>query len=305
MCAGDPFWMGDMGLSADQTLELLNEAGRLNLECECRHGHVLRLPDFGQVVMTGDLHGYRPGFEALRHFADLNRCPQRHIVLHEIIHVSSASRDALSSDHDLSLELLLEALQWKCEFPDQVHFLMGNHDLAQWTNREISKGGSASISWFNAGIAKLYGDRAQEIVESLNQFIASLALMARCPNRMMLSHSLPSPYAMEAFDPNVLYRHFCGSDLLPGGSVYELLWGRGQIIEELDVLAKMFDVDRFIVGHQSQPEGYARIGERLLILASDHPMGCFLPIDLSKSLPMDDLEPRIRFFYQMQRLGSH
>jgi len=294
-----------MGWSAEQTVELLNEARRQNVEAECRHGHVLRLPDFGQVVMTGDLHGYRAGFDALRHFADLNRYPQRHIVLHEIIHVSSASREAESSDHDLSFELLLDALQWKLEFPEQVHLLMGNHDLAQWTNREISKGGSASISWFNAGVAKLYGDRAAEVGEALNQFIASLALMARCPNRLMLSHSLPSPYAMEVFDPNVLYRHFCASDLLPGGSVYELLWGRGQIVEELDVLAKMFDVDGFIVGHQSQPEGYTRIGDRLLILACDHAMGCFLPIDLSKRMAMDELESRIRFFHQMQRLGTH
>jgi hypothetical protein len=54
-------------------------------------------------------------------------------------------------------------------------------------------------------------------------------------------------------------------------------------------MAKLFDVDIFILGHQAQEQGWSRAGENLIIIASDHNHGCLLPIELAKSYTIDDL----------------
>jgi hypothetical protein len=54
-------------------------------------------------------------------------------------------------------------------------------------------------------------------------------------------------------------------------------------------MAKLFDADIFVLGHQPQPQGYKKAGDNLLIIASDHNHGCLLPIDLAKSYTIETL----------------
>jgi hypothetical protein len=283
-----------MDLTPDQIIDILDQAAVLNRMDPLREGHVLVFPNYGQVIMTGDLHGYADNFRKLAWFANLDRSPQRHVILHELIHCNGQ----MTAEGDNSFLLLVQAAQWKIDYPDQVHFLMGNHDLAQLTDREISKGGAASIKNFNLWISQKYGEAATgKILEKLNQFIISLPLAARCPNRLWLSHSLPSPHAINLFDFSIFSREWTPDDMMPKGSLYELLWGRNQTAEELEDLAGMLNLDYFIVGHQAQENGYAVVGGRMIILASDHGLGCFLPIDLSRRYKFQELVERIKFFH--------
>lgn len=57
----------------------------------------------------------------------------------------------------------------------------------------------------------------------------------------------------------------------------------------LDKLAKLFDVDIFILGHQPQNKGWGQVGKNLLIIACDHNHGCLLPVDLAKSYNITEL----------------
>jgi hypothetical protein len=281
---------------SDQIIDILDQAAVLNRLDPLRDGHILVFPDYGQVIMTGDLHGYTDNFKKLVWFANLERSMQRHVILHELIHSTSQ----MTSDGDPSLLLLIQAAQWKIDYPDQVHFLMGNHDLAQLTDREISKGGAASIKNFNEWVTRTYGQEAgMKILAKLNQFIISMSLAAKCPNRIWLSHSLPSPHAINFFDFSLFSRDWTGDDMTPKGSLYELLWGRNQTADELKDLADILDLDYFIVGHQAQENGYAVVGSRLLILASDHGLGCFMPIDLSRRYKFQELIDRIKFFHDL------
>jgi Icc-related predicted phosphoesterase len=68
-----------------------------------------------------------------------------------------------------------------------------------------------------------------------------------------------------------------------------LTWGRDYSSKTIDKMAELFDVDTFILGHQPQEEGWNRVGENIIILASDHNHGCLLPIDLAKSYTIDEL----------------
>ena len=75
-----------------------------------------------------------------------------------------------------------------------------------------------------------------------------------------------------------------------------LVWGRYQTLSALKALSDLFDVDFFICGHQPQEDGYDIIHDRMVILASDHNHGVFLPLDLNKTATLSSLTKSIRLF---------
>jgi hypothetical protein len=73
-----------------------------------------------------------------------------------------------------------------------------------------------------------------------------------------------------------------------------LVWGRYQSKAELEALCDILDVDFFMCGHQPQEMGYDVLHERMVILASDHNHGVFLPFDLSRPVTIESLTKAIR-----------
>jgi hypothetical protein len=265
--------------------ELFRTAARLNREDELMHGSLLEFPDFGQLVMTGDLHGHQRNLQRLWNYCDLDHTPARHVVLQELIHTEPAA----FGEPDMSHLVLLEAAQWKCEFPEQVHFLQSNHELSQLIGHEISKAGRIVTHDFVQGISATYGDRAEVVYDAILDFIQSFALAGRTANRIFLSHSLPGARELKRFDPAILTQPLASQDLSERGSAYQLVWGRYQTAEVIEELAKALDVDIFICGHQPQETGYEVVHDRMLIIASDHNHGVFIPFDLKKPHTIDDL----------------
>ena len=279
-------------IDAVQAADILLEAAQLNLTDPLRRGALLEFPNYGQLVMTGDLHGHRRNFEKLRRFCDLEHFVPRHVILHEIIHEEVEGLEAV----DRSFEVLIEAARWKCDFPDQVHFLQSNHELAQLTRHEITKGGRVVTVAFEQGIHETFGGQTDAVLRAINGYIQSLPLAGRTENRVFLSHSLPSPRDLPGFDPSVLTRVPTTADLADRGSAHALVWGRYHTEAALVVLAELLDVDTFICGHQPQEMGYDIWHDRLILLASDHNHGVFLPFDLAKPQTVADLARHIRPF---------
>ncbi|MCP4593591.1 MAG: hypothetical protein GY842_22880 [bacterium] len=267
------------------------QAARENREDPLLRGSLLAFPNYGQVVMTGDLHGHQRNLQRLETYCDLERAGARHVILHELIHEDLS----LSTGFDQSHELLLTSARWKCAFPEQVHFLLGNHELAQITGREISKAGRILTTDFACGVVQAYGpEDGREVLASILEFLCSFPLAARTANRVFLSHSLPGSRDIAAFDPTVLERPLTQADLVEGGSAYVLAWGRRHNPEMLARLAEVLDVDLFVCGHQPQETGYHVVDGRLLIIASDHNHGVFVPLELGKPVCMDDLLSAMR-----------
>src|SRR5262245_65915098 len=134
--------------------------------------------------MTGDLHGHRRNFEKLRRYAMLERAAGRHVILHELIH-----RWDVPDRPDDSHRLLLEAARYKCDFPEQVHFLQSNHELSQLTSHQILKGGRAVLEDFERVVRQTYGASGGAVYQAILDFIASFPIAARTPNRVWISHS--------------------------------------------------------------------------------------------------------------------
>lgn len=277
---------------AAQAAQIYRTAARLNREDPILEGSLMRFPDYGQLVMTGDMHGHGRNFAKLKRYCDLKSTPVRHVILHELIHPEPEHLD----EPDLSHELLLEAARWKCDFPEQVHFLQSNHELSQLTGHEISKGGRVVTRDFEDGVERTYADGFIEVIKAMADFIESFPLAGVTTNRVFISHSLPGPRDYDRFDPAVLKRVPEPREMLEGGSAYALVWGRYQTKVILEELCTRLDVDCFLCGHQPQEEGYAVVHDRMIILASDHNHGVLLPFDLKKPYTVPDLVAQIRPF---------
>lgn len=271
-------------------------AAQLNREDPYRQGSILRLPAYGQAVMTGDLHGHMKNFDKLTRYAMLDRVAARHVILHEMVHCETGER---AVDH--SHQLLLQAAQFKCTYPEQVHFLQSNHELAQFTGYPIAKNGRPVIDDYNNSVEFAYGsDIVDEALDAMNEFISTFPIAIRTENRVWMSHSLPNRRDMEGFDYSVFERELTPADIREDGPVFRLVWGRNHTREQLDEFAAKLDVDIFITGHQPQEQGFDVRFDRLIILASDHNHGTFLPFDLSRKQTVDDLIQNIRKFVAVE-----
>jgi hypothetical protein len=275
---------------AARDADIIRTAAQLNRVDPLLTGSMLEFPDYGQLVMTGDLHGHQRNFDKIKRFCDLEHTPVRQIILHELIH-----EEPLPPKYeDLSARLVVEVAKWKCEFPDQIHFLQSNHELSQWQGSEISKGGRIVTHDFERGVETLYGKGYEKVLDAVLELIATYPLGGKTTNGIFLCHSLPGPYDVPKFDPTAFDLELKEQDYSENGSPYYLVWGRYQTPEVIDHMADVLDAKFFICGHQPQEMGYDILHDKMIILASDHNHGTFLPFDLRKDYTIEQLEKLIR-----------
>jgi predicted phosphodiesterase len=266
-------------------VDLLNKGIEAGNADKFRRGNLIHLPAEGSLTIAGDIHGHRRNFERVVAFADLANNPDRHIVLQEIIHGGPED----SQGGCLSYKLLFDVVRYKLSFPDHVHIIMGNHDTAFINNSEVMKNGKEMNRAMRLALDREFRGAGSDVELAIRQFLFSQPLAVRCDNRIWVSHSLPGDRYIDKFDPNILDRQLKINDVVRPGSAYLLTWGRKHSQTLLDKMAKLFDVDIFILGHQWQEEGWCRAGKNLIIIASDHNHGCLLSISLAESYTVEQL----------------
>ncbi len=271
------------------TIDLLNKGIAANREDRFRRGNVVVLPGEGSVVIGGDIHGHRRNFERLVAYADLDRHPERHILLQEIIH--GGPEDEVGGC--LSYQLLFEAVRYKVRFPDRVHLVMGNHDTACISSSEVMKNGKEMNRAMSSALDREFEGASAGVKEAIREFLFSQPLAVRCANRIWISHSLPADRFVEAFDTTVFERELRREDCEKPGPAYVLTWGRRHSQGALDRLAERLDTDMFVLGHQAQASGWCQAGENLIILACDHNHGCLVEVDLTRGWTASELAGHI------------
>jgi hypothetical protein len=266
-------------------IDLLNRGTEANYADKFRRGNLIYPPAEGLLIATGDIHGHRRNFERIVAFADLANNPDTHLLLQEIIH--GGPKDAQGGC--LSHKLLFDVVRYKLSFPDRVHIIMGNHDIAFISNSKVMKDGQEMNRLMRLALEREFQSAGDDIKLAIKQYLLSQPLAVKCENRIWLSHSLPADHFADRFDPRILDRPLETADCEKPGSAYLLTWGRNFSQKTLDKMVELLDIDIFILGHQSQQQGWSRAGKNLLIIASDHNHGCLLPIDLAKSYIVDTL----------------
>jgi len=252
-----------------------------------RRGHVVHLPDCAEVLVAGDLHGHVANFQTMLRAADLANHPKRHFVLQELIH--GKYRYPRGGDKSHQLVDLFAAL--KNQFPRQVHYIPGNHELAQWTNRPVLKADENLNALFQEGVIEAYGKEfGPPIYAAYLELFQALPVLVRAPNRVIICHSMPSASALATFDPARLETDDpTPADLQPGGTIHSLLWGRDKTAATATAFLAKMDADLLVSGHIACDEGFIVPNDRQIIIdCAECPAG-YLLIPTTRPLTHQEL----------------
>jgi hypothetical protein len=282
-------------MSPSKILDLFYRVTELNRTDPLRNGNMICFPggrdeEPNELLVLGDLHNHTRNIEKFRKVAALDRFPRRHVLLQEIIHGGILGPQG----EDRSLDMLVQAMEWACQFPGQVHFILSNHDMAQVQRVAIMKDGYDLTDRFARYMHSRFGSELNAANLAFNQFVYSLPLAAITASGIMFTHSLPSARDIATFDQAILRRPLTVADYARNGPIYQLIWGRNQTQEVLSTLSRVWWSELFVCGHQSFDEGYSVIGDRMLILDSSHNHGVFLHVDLARQYTLEDLVRSVR-----------
>ena len=268
-------------LGTGEITDRLDRAAILMRRDPLRRGNVVHLPAQGDVVVLGDIHGDVENFHKVLDFASLQRHRDRYLVLQEMIHGGPLDEGGM----DQSFRLLEEVAELKVRFKSQVQMVLSNHDLCEVLGSVITKAGQNVSAPFWKGIEMAYGPAWPEVHGAYRRFLSSLPLAVRTPHGVVISHSTPQNEAMQHFDGSIFERMLSLDDYMPGGSIYELVWGRNHDQEAADAFAKCVEADILVTGHQTSMPGVKTPTSRHIILTSDGPLGRFLLARLGVKVP--------------------
>jgi hypothetical protein len=255
-----------------------------------RHGHLIELPEKGDLLYTADIHGTLRNFAAIVKSADLEHNPERHLILQEMVH-------QLEMGEDRSFRVLEKAAALKVKFPHRVHILMGNHDLAEIQGREIFKGGLCLNLLFENALEKAYGERKESVRAKYVEFIKTMPLAAVTQSGIFMAHSTPDRAEVDNFSMAFFRRAPDPRDFEKGGAAEKLVWGRDYAQDTADALAEKLGYEIFLVGHAPCSRGYEIPNSRHIILDCKDKYAAVILLDLARKYTHDELREMILFLH--------
>ena len=279
-------WM----LDATKVLSTIERASGLFRKTRGRSGSTIVIPadSISDIVVIGDLHGHIEVFSKVLKLSNLQAHPQRHFVVQELAHDTRVNPDEGHIDRSHRLISLVCAL--KCQYPDRVHYLLGNHELSELTGRSISKNGFAINTIFAHGVEADVGERAPEFMQAYRSLFASLPVLIRLPNQVVLCHTLPEGRDMGRLDLSVLTADsWPGESLKRGGTVYAMTWGRDTSQGTADQFAQLIQADLFVTGHQPCHEGFRQANHRQVIIDGTEPNPSYCVFDASRPISIEGI----------------
>ena len=243
-----------------------------------------------EVMITGDLHGHRRHFNAIRKIAALSDNPRRHLVLQEVCHGGPAYPQGGGC---MSHTMLEDVAKLKVAFPKQVHFLMGNHELAEITEYPIQKNKQMLNLSFRMGMQHMYGPATDKVREAYVEFLQSCPLAVRLPHGEFISHSVPEDADKPGFDKTIFSRPIDPVEMYERSSIFDLLWGRDYRLENAEAFAKMVDARILINGHEPCAEGFSAPNDMQIILDCCGDKGSYLILPTGSELSHSQIVERI------------
>ncbi|MGQ9574840.1 MAG: metallophosphoesterase [Thermoguttaceae bacterium] len=249
----------------EKIIATFGEATHANWRTPGREGNLVFLePDLAQEVMiTGDLHGNRRNFNRLRKLASLDTLPTRHLVLQEVCHGGPTYPTNAGC---MSHTMLEDVAKLKVQYPRQVHFLLGNHELSEMTDYPIQKNRQILNLQFRLGLQQMYGPAAEKVREAFIPFIQSCPLGVWLPGGILITHSIPEKVDSHRFDRTIFTRRLDPQDYSERTAVFDLVWGRDYREENAAAFARLMEVKVLINGHEPCPDGFATPNPYQLIL---------------------------------------
>jgi hypothetical protein len=278
----------------DAVTATFRQAAEINRATPSRRGNVVVLDESvaDEVMVTADLHGNRLNFTELLAIADLASHPRRHLIMQEVCHGGPAYPGGGCMSHIM----LEDVARLKTEFPEQFHFLLSNHELAELTDFPIVKNRRVLNLLFRGGLREMYGERTEDVRAACLDFLGSLPLAARCGNTF-ICHSLPDQVDKRGFDASVFERPLTAADLADDGPAFRLVWGRDFRPANAEAFARLVGAETLLHGHEPCSAGFQVPNARQVILDCCGKQACYVMLRPGKPLTQSQLVG------QIQRLG--
>ncbi|MFV2066926.1 MAG: metallophosphoesterase [Pirellulales bacterium] len=277
----------------EQVIDTYGRATEANLRTPTRQGNVIVLTadDADEVMITGDLHGHRPNFNAIRRTADLDQNPRRHLIMQEVCHGGPSYP---TNGGCMSHAMLEDVAKLKATHPDRLHFVLSNHELAELTDYPILKSQKMLNLFFRYGLQEMYGPATEKVRQAYLAFLRSSPLAVRLPGGVLFTHSLPEQLDQRPFDQSVFDRELEVADLREGGAVFDLLWGRDYRQENADGFAQLMGARTLIHGHDPCPDGYKVPNTTQIILDCCGRPAAYVIVPIDESVTHDAIVERIK-----------
>jgi Calcineurin-like phosphoesterase len=279
--------------NADEIIAIIRKAASANLDSRGREGLLIELPEHGNLIVAGDLHGNLANLERLVAKADLKNHPKRQLVLQELVHPLNGDMG------DNSWRAVEAVARLKVRFPKQVHCLLGNHEFAETVGLEVGKRGKSLNQGFAEALEQAYGHRWEDIREAYRQFWRTSPMALHTPNRLFIAHSTPHGDRLGKLSLDYLRRVSPVEAFRKDSAAFHMLWGRDYRPEVADALVEPLEAEFFIVGHTPCEGGMSMPNHRHLILDCTHYDAHYVALPLGCALTLEDIKARTRRLYPL------
>lgn len=277
----------------EQVIDTYHQAAEANRRTPGRQGSVVHITAemADDVLVTADLHGNRRNFNAIKKLADLTNRPRRHLVMQEVCHGGPTYP---SNGGCMSHAMLEDVAKLKAAHPEQVHFILSNHELAELTDYPILKSNKMLNLMFRLGMQESYGPAAEKVREAFKEFLGTCPLAVSLPGGVFICHTIPEKVDSRGFDQTVFDRELEGLDFKENSPAFNLVWGRDFRQANADAFAKLVGAQTLIHGHEPCPDGYDVPNDTQVILdcCTEKAHYALLPTD--RELPHAEVVKRIK-----------
>ena len=277
----------------ESIIAAFQKAAEANLATPGREHHVVTLSaELGdEVMITGDLHGHRRNFNTIRRIADLDNHPRRHLVLQEVCHGGPTYPQ---NGGCMSHTMLEDVAKLKVKYPDRVHFILGNHELAELTDYPIQKNNQMLNLMFRLGLQQMYGPATEKVREAYIPFLRSCPLAIWLPGGVFISHSVPEQVDLRRFDKSVFSRDIDPLEFYERTAIFDLVWGRDYRAENARAFAELLGARVLINGHEPCAEGFNAPNEHQVILDCCNDRASYAILPLDRGLSHAEIVKRIK-----------
>jgi len=276
----------------ENVIAAYRQAAEANRRTPTREGNVVVITSESaeDVLITADLHGHRRNFNAIRKLADLDNHPRRHLILQEVCHGGPTYPE---NGGCMSHAMLEDVAKLKAHYPERVHFLLSNHELAELTEYPILKSKRMLNLLFRMGMQAMYGPAIDKVREAMAGFLRTCPLAVRLPGDVLVCHTLPEHCDRRAFDRSILQRPLEALDFREHGRVFDMLWGRDFRRENAAAFARATSAKVLIHGHEPCPAGYEVPNDIQIILDCCTDKACYLLLPTNRELTHEEIVKRI------------
>jgi hypothetical protein len=277
----------------ENTIALLREAAKANADTSGRLGNVIDLgpESCDDVMLTGDLHGNRRNFNLIRRIASLEGFSRRHLVLQEVCH---GGPTYLQNGGCMSHSIVEDIARLTVRYPGRVHFLLGNHELAELTDYPIQKNKQMLNIMFRMGLEQMYGRETERVREAMLDFFKTCPLAVRIRGGVFVCHSIPEGLDTRTFDQAVFSRPLDPLEFYERGDVFQLVWGRDHRPENARAFAEMVDARVLIHGHEPCIDGFAVPNSYQVILDCCGDRASYVVLSTDREWTQADVVQRIQ-----------